>query len=166
MRLSVTLRACKTALVCCIGLFCVLVGTNNLIDYDSNFQFVKHVMSMDTVFAGSILKSRAITSPLLHQLAYGCIILCEFLIGILCLWGAARMLKQLRRSAQLFHGAKSLAVLGLSLGFVLWFLGFMTIGGEWFLMWQSQQWNAQQPVFRILVCFSVVLLLLVQRDDD
>jgi predicted small integral membrane protein len=34
---------------------------------------------------------------------------------------------------------KGLAVVAAGLGFLVWFFGFMVIGGEWFQMWQSSQ---------------------------
>ena len=48
-----------------IGLFSLLVGVDNIIDYGTNYAFVQHVMSMDTVFPNSTLTWRAITSPAL-----------------------------------------------------------------------------------------------------
>ena len=35
----------------------------NLVDYGSNHEFVKHVLSMDTTFPGNKLMGRAITNP-------------------------------------------------------------------------------------------------------
>jgi predicted small integral membrane protein len=55
---------------------------------------------------------------------------------------------------------------GLVLGFTLWFFGFMTVGAEWFLMWQSQNWNGQQAAFRIIACIGIVLVFLGQRDAE
>ncbi|SDY58163.1 Predicted small integral membrane protein [Pseudomonas salomonii] len=42
-----------------------------------------------------------------------------------------------------FNRAKAGATASLTLGFVVWFFGFMVVGGEWFLMWQSHQCNGQ-----------------------
>lgn len=39
---------------------------------------------------------------------------------------------------------------GLTLGFTLWFAGFMIVGAEWFQMWQSTTWNGQQAAFRFI----------------
>ena len=36
-------------------------------------------------------------------------------------------------------------------GSCLWQVGFMSIGGEWFGMWQSQQWNGVPSAFRFLM---------------
>jgi predicted small integral membrane protein len=54
------------------------------------------------------------------------------------------------------------------MGLILWFTGFITLGGEWFLMWQSQDWNAEQTAFRLFVIFGITLVYLTRSDrqDD
>jgi predicted small integral membrane protein len=69
-------------------------------------------------------------------------------------------------SAAAFHRAKRVAVLGLSLGVLLWLGGFMAIGGEWFGMWMSSQWNGLQSAFRFVVVLLLALVYLGQRDDE
>lgn len=156
-------RLLQILFVAYIGVFASLVAFGNLTDYGSNFAFVAHVMTMDTIFPGSRLGYRAIASPWLHHLAYGAIIAAEAATGLLCLLGAGRLAAERRADAERFHRAKDLAFLGLGLGFTLWFLGFMVIGGEWFAMWQSAQWNGQQAAFRFVVSIGIVLLWLGRR---
>jgi len=79
---------------------------------------------------------------------------------------AARLYRRRAAAAAEFERAKALAVVGLVLGFTLWFFGFMTVGAEWFLMWQSQNWNGQQAAFRIIACIGIVLVFLGQRDAE
>ena len=50
--------------------------------------------------------------------------------------------------------------------FLLWFLGFMVVGGEWFAMWQSEHWNGQQTAFRIYLTVLAVLIFIKQQDGD
>ena len=161
-----TMRLAKSFLVLLIGLFALLVGVNNVLDYNSNFEFVRHVMAMDTTFANNALKGRAITDPALHHAAYALIIAAEIATGLLCLAGAARLYRRRAAAAAEFERAKALAVVGLVLGFTLWFFGFMNVGAEWFLMWQSQNWNGQQAAFRIIACIGIVLVFLGQRDAE
>jgi predicted small integral membrane protein len=52
------------------------------------------------------------------------------------------------------------------LGFLLWFLGFMVVGGEWFAMWQSKAWNGQEAAFRFYVTLLLVALLVGQPDGE
>ncbi len=56
------------------------------------------------------------------------------------------------------------AVVGLTLGFLLWQVGFMSIGGEWFGMWQSQQWNGVPSAFRFLMTIIAVLIFVAMPD--
>ena len=37
--------------------------------------------------------------------------------------------------------------------------GFMAIGGEWFAMWQSEDWNGLDAALRVFVLSGVVLLV-------
>jgi Predicted small integral membrane protein (DUF2165) len=53
------------------------------------------------------------------------------------------------RSEQEFEVAKTTPIAGLWLGLLLWSLVFITIGGEWFLMWQSSQWNGELAALRM-----------------
>jgi predicted small integral membrane protein len=159
-------RAAKILLVLLVGLFSLLVGADNIVDYGTNYAFVQHVMSMDTVFPNSTLTWRAITSPALHHASYVAIIAAELLTGVLCVLGAWRLWQARALSALAFNSAKDVAIAGLVLGFALWFFGFMVVGGEWFQMWQSQTWNGQEAAFRFIGCIGLVLLFLAQKDDE
>ena len=87
---------------------------------------------MDTVFPDNTLKYRAILDPLVWSLAYGLIIFAEFLTGILLLIGAISLLNNIH-SPVAFTRAKNYVYLGCLAGFLLWFFGFIVVGGEWFL---------------------------------
>ncbi|SFM36685.1 DUF2165 family protein [Rugamonas rubra] len=158
-----TTRITKILLVWMVALFALLVVFNNLTDYNSNYQFVSHVLSMDTTFPGNQGMWRAITTPAFHHAAYALIILSEAVVAVLCLRGGL-LLFQARGDAAQFNRAKGGAVLGLAAGVVLWFTGFITIGGEWFLMWQSHIWNGQDSAFRFVVILGVVLIFVNQED--
>ena len=54
---------------------------------------------------------------------------------------------------------------GLTLGLLLWFLAFLTVGGEWFLMWQSSKWNGLGPALRMFTVMGFVLLILNLPED-
>ena len=162
----IAIRAAKAALVAAIALFASLVAFGNMTDYNTNFAFVEHVLSMDTIFPFSTIKYRAITNPTLHQAAYAVIIATEVAIAVLCWIGAAALVRHLRAEAASFNRAKTFSVLGLVLGFLLWQVGFMSIGGEWFGMWQSQQWNGVPSAFRFVVTIIAVLIFLAMPDQE
>ncbi|HKY95975.1 MAG TPA: DUF2165 domain-containing protein [Kiloniellales bacterium] len=156
----ILIRLVQTLLVGAIGLFAALVAVDNILDYGTNFAFVQHVLSMDTTFPGNALMGRAITDPEMHRIAYAVIIGFEALTGVLCLLGALLMLTGLAAPLDTFLARKSLAFAGLGIGFLLWFVGFLVIGGEWFQMWQSATWNGQEAAFRFLTSIGVVLIFL------
>ena len=162
----IAIRAAKAALVAAVALFASLVAFGNLTDYGTNFVFVQHVLSMDTIFQFSIINYRAITNPTLHHAAYAVIIAAEIAIAVLCWIGAVVLVRALRADAAVFNRSKTWAIAGLTLGFVLWQVGFMSIGGEWFGMWQSQQWNGVPSAFRFLVTIIAVLIFVVMPDQE
>ena len=160
------MRAAKILMVAAIAAFATLAAFGNITDYGTNFAFVQHVLSMDTVFARSTITYRAITSPALHHAAYAAIIAAEAAMAALCWIGAAAMLRRRRAAAAAFNHAKAFAVAGLTLGFLIWQLGFMTIGGEWFGMWMSSQWNGVPSAFRFAMIVMAVLIFVALPDGE
>ena len=158
------LRAAKIALVFGIAIFYTFVVFNNVTDYDSNYQFVRHVLMMDSTFAGNHGMWRAINSPDAHKVFYDSIIAWELLTMLLCWWGAARMTREFNSPAPEFDGAKGIAIAALTLSLLMWLIAFLSVGGEWFLMWQSATWNGQAAAFRMFTVVGLVLLLVAQRE--
>jgi predicted small integral membrane protein len=158
------IRAAKIVMVAAIALFASLVTFGNLTDYHTNYLFVQHVLSMDSIKPFSDIQYRAITDPALHRAAYALIIATEGVIAVLCWLGAFQLARHVRGDAGAFNRAKTVAVLGLTLGFLLWQVGFMTIGGEWFGMWQSQEWNGVPSAYRFVMVIMAVLIFLVLPD--
>src|SRR5262249_784267 len=156
----------KIAMVTAIATFATLVAFGNITDYGTNLVFVQHVLSMDSVFPDSTITYRAITSPALHHAAYAIIIAAEALTAALCWTGALALLRRLRAPAPAFNRAKAVAIAGLALGFLVWQFGFMTIGGEWFGMWQSAKWNGVPSAFRFAMVIIAVLIFVAMRDDE
>ncbi|HTJ01768.1 MAG TPA: DUF2165 domain-containing protein [Methylovirgula sp.] len=151
---------CKAALVAMVAAFFALVAFNNVVDYDSNWAFIRHVLAMDTVFPDSALKSRAITDPQLAMLAYWAIIGWEVATAVIL--GVASIRLTIRcRSLQRFSEAKPLAVLGLTMGLLLYGFGITIIGGEWFAMWQSKVWNGLDSAARFILLNGIVLVILL-----
>jgi predicted small integral membrane protein len=161
----VSIRFSKVVLVWAVAFFASLVAFNNLTDYQSNFMFVSHVLQMDTTFPENRGMWRAIDATFLHHAFYWLLILTELAVALLCWLGGMRLWRACP-NVDRFRQAKGIAVAGLTLGIVLWFTGFLTIGGEWFLMWQSETWNGQQSAFRLAAIFGLVLLYLVQPDGE
>jgi predicted small integral membrane protein len=161
-----TLRMAKTLLVVAVAGFYSFVVFNNLTDYGSNFQFIRHVLMMDTTFPGNHGMWRALNGPAVHTAFYLSIIAWETLTMVLCWWGGLRLAKNVRATAAEFHRAKGVAVVALTLSLLMWLVAFLSVGGEWFLMWQSKTWNGQDAAFRLFAIVGIVLLLVAQPDSE
>jgi predicted small integral membrane protein len=162
----VIIRLAKIAIVAALACYALLVTYNNIVDYGSNFEFVRHVLSMDTTFPGNALMHRAIVDETVWRLAYALIIATEGLTGLLLAFGGLALLRRLRAPADVFNRAKVWAVAGLVVGFGLWFFGFMVIAGEYFLMWQSTTWNGQEAAFRIATEMLGALIFTTLPDGE
>ena len=64
MRHVMALRVSKAVLVFAIALFYTILVLNNITDYGSNYEFVRHVLMMDSTFRGNHGMWRAVNSPL------------------------------------------------------------------------------------------------------
>jgi predicted small integral membrane protein len=156
----VLVRACKAMLVAIIAVLITLVALGNLMNYDANWQFVQHVLAMDTIFPGSHLLWRAITNPGLQTAAYLSIIAWEVLSAFVLIVATCGLAANVG-NADRFTDAAPLAVLGLTMVIMLFGFGFIAIGGEWFLMWQSSTWNGIEAAFRYVVLTGLTILVLL-----
>ncbi|MDI6027541.1 DUF2165 domain-containing protein [Corticibacterium sp. UT-5YL-CI-8] len=159
-------RVSKVVMCFCLAIFAFLVTFGNISDYGSNYAFVQHVLSMDTTFPGNALMYRSVTNPSLWTAGYWLIILGEGITCILFLVAGSKLWQARNAPAQEFQKAKDFMVIGATMGFLVWFLGFMAIGGEWFAMWQSETWNGQEAAFRFYISILAVLIFVMLPDPD
>jgi predicted small integral membrane protein len=159
-------RLAKLLLLAGIAFYYTLVVVNNLTDFNSNYEFIRHVLSMDSTFAGNHAMWRAMPWPAMHLIFYWTIIVCEFATGTLAWWGLICLVRAFRGPAIAFNAGKRVAVAALTLSLLMSLVAFLDVGGEWFLMWQSRIWNGQEEAFRMFVVVGFVLLLLLQPDTD
>lgn len=157
-------RWSKIGMVLCLAAFASLVAFTNVTDYGGNAPFVQHVLTMDTTFGDPAVAWRAIHAPWAWTAGYWLIIAGETVTALLFAAAGLRMLGARNASPADFDRAKSLVHLGALAGFLVWFLGFMAVGGEWFLMWQSPTWNGQEPAFRFYVTILLVLLYVTRPE--
>lgn len=159
-------RIVQVGVLAAVSLFASLVCVGNLLDYDSNYQFVKHVLAMDTIFEDSALMWRAVTNELLVTLAYWSIIVGEGVVAVLGWTGSCRLIGNMSGRADVFDQAKGVGFYAFLLALVLWFVGFVVIGSEWFAMWQSSVWNGKQAAMDIVAAvgiFMIIYMLPVQN---
>src|ERR1700730_13946818 len=74
-------RLAKILMIAAVGAFAFMVTYDNIVDYGSNYEFVRHVLSMDTTFSGNALMDRAVTDARAWKAAYAAIIAAE---GLTC----------------------------------------------------------------------------------
>ena len=154
----------KSTVALSFGLFALLAGISNLLDFDSNFHFVRHVLAMDTMkpfFSQVLIDSRAIQASSTHLAAYYLIIATELITGLLCLSGAITMFSSLLWQEK-FNAGKTLYNAGSCIALTLWYLGFCVIGGEWFAMW-ANEWNGLMTAHTISTFLLASLIFINQK---
>ncbi|MBW4719051.1 DUF2165 domain-containing protein [Saccharothrix obliqua] len=146
-------HAAVAVLTAITGVYMGLVALGNITDYDTNHAFVQHVLAMDTTFRSPNTAYRAVTNPIAVSAAYVLIIAWEAVTAAVLLVGAAAWVRG-RAVARPLSGA------GWVMQALLFGVGFLAIGGEWFQMWQSKEWNGTSPAFQNLVIALLGLVLL------
>lgn len=147
------------------ALYTALVAFGNITDFGTNQQFVRHVLAMDTTFKDEDLMWRAITSHPVQDAVYVAVIAWEtvaalVLVAATVLWAAA-----LRRRDG-YARARRTATSGLLMLMLLFGAGFIGVGGEWFAMWQSDQWNGLEAATRVFLISGAVLVLIQLPSTD
>lgn len=156
---ATTVRLVQLFILGALALYASLVFLGNLMDYDSNYQFVKHVLSMDTTFPDNELTWRAITSKAMVDMVYWLIIAVEGVIAVLGWIGFAKIISRFKAAADQFNAAKAIGLYSFMLAIALWFVGFICIGSEWFAMWQSDIWNGKDTAMDIVAISGIFLII-------
>ena len=104
--------------------------------------------------------------PAIQLAFYLSIIAWEIANTILLWWGAVNLLRALKRPVAAFNAAKRVPVMALTLSMLMWLVAFLSVGGEWFLMWQSHTWDGRESAFRMFAVVGLVLLILLQPDTE
>jgi len=147
------LHLTATLLTATVALYMALVAFGNITDFGTNQQFVRHVLAMDTTFKDDDLMWRAVTSKGLQDAAYVAIIVWETVAALVLVYGTWLYARRDDLRARRF------ATYGLLMVLLLFGAGFMAIGGEWFSMWQSEDWNGLDAALRVFVLSGVVLIV-------
>ncbi len=160
-----TIRMGKILMLFSISFFFFMVILNNVLDYENDFAYVQHILSMDTTQKSPYLMHRSIQSPIIHHITYGCIIGWQIIVATLCFVGALKLVKHKSSPSIIFNNAKGTGVIGLTCGFLLYSFAFVTIGGELFVMWQSEIWNVLRSSHMFMSMIGIVLIFLAVKDE-
>ncbi|BDD10607.1 hypothetical protein FUAX_30390 [Fulvitalea axinellae] len=133
-------RLIKLVMVLGIALQMWLVSIGNVADPEVNWEYIKHILSMDLV-EGEGYKTRAILNESFQKIAYISIIILEFASAILCTAGSFLMFLNIRKDDS---RGRQIAGYGLLVVIFLFFVCFYVVGGEYFQMWRAKGWDARQ----------------------
>ncbi|MGC0376669.1 DUF2165 domain-containing protein [Streptomyces sp. SAI-229] len=147
------LQLTATLLTASVALYMALVAFGNITDFGTNQDFVRHVLAMDTTFKDDDLMWRAITNEGVQDAAYVAIIVWEAAAALVLAYGTWLWTRPDHARA------RRVSTYGLLMVMLLFGAGFMAIGGEWFAMWQSEDWNGLDAALRVFVLSGVVLLV-------
>jgi predicted small integral membrane protein len=144
-----------------------LVAFSNITDFNTNQEFVKHVFAMDTTFNDPDVTWRAIGSSVVQNIAYVLIIAWEVLTALVLIWAFVAWVGALRAGGG-YQRPRRLSTLGWTMVLLLFAGGFIAIGGEWFVMWQSNDWNGLDPALQNVIIAGIALILahLPSREWD
>jgi len=162
-----SLRAVVAVLTVITALQMTLIAVGNITDYETNHQFVVHVLGMDTTFHSPHLMWRSITSPTLTTIAYLLIIAWEALSALVLIAAAVAWIRSFGGRVAT-DTARRLSTLGWLMWLVLFAGGFIAVGGEYFQMWQSTKWNGLQSALQniIIASFALVIANLPRAKDE
>ncbi|WP_438300743.1 DUF2165 family protein [Pseudomonas sp. NMS19W] len=161
---SQIIRRSKVAIVLMVGILGILIVFSNATDYNSNYIYISHILSMDTT--NSHLTYRSINSEMMHHRIYWMIMTLETIFTSSCLMGAYQLAKNINASEEQFHEAKKFAVLGFLVALFVYYLCLQVIGNEWFDMDRSKDWNAMKWAQSIVDFLVPALIFLVMKVDS
>ena len=166
-----TLPVVAAVLVFLNGLYILIVAFGNITDFGTNQEFVRHVLSMDTTNFGAEpgtdldddVMWRAIENETLQDIAYVGLIAWESTTALVLMAATALWVRERGTG---YRMARRVSTIGLLMLVALFFGGFIVIGGEWFQMWKSTEWNGLDPAFRNTVLAAVGLLAVHLPSSD
>lgn len=152
------LRAVVAVLAAITAVQMALIAFGNITDYETNHQFVVHVLAMDTTFQSPNMMWRAITSPALVTIVYVAIIVWETVAALVLIAATVAWVRAFAGRGPV-AAARRLSSIGWLMWLALFAGGFVAIGGEYFQMWQSQDWNGLDAAMRNVIIAGVALIL-------
>lgn len=159
------IRYLKTILVVFVGLQALLYVAGNTANWNAGLGAVGYVLSMEghEIYATHIFPP--VTHPALVTVAYVLILTGESLVGLLSLKGAWDLWNARKASADVFNASKAFALIGTGMAMVVWFGGFIVIGGALFQMWQTEIGAGSFDDAFVFAATGGLVMLIVSRPD-
>jgi predicted small integral membrane protein len=140
----------------------LVVAFDNITNPPSNWVFVQGVLEGDGLPRGTGFQWREIDVTWFQVLSYVGIIAGETLTGLAL---AVAGFVGLRRTAQVpaWVAAQRLTLVGCTLGLLVFFFGFITVGGNWLVMYLNAKWNGLEPAFQnsVMTVATALVVLVV-----
>ena len=160
------IRILKIVLILFVGLMALFFAAANITNWDPGLETVAYVLSMEGHDYYSNRIFPPIINPVLVTITFLAIIVGESLVGVLSLKGAWDLWRKRKVSGDEFDSAKKLAILGCGMAMVVWFGGFMVLGGGLFQMWQSEIGAGSfRDSFTVAVTSGIIMLFLITPDS-
>lgn len=158
-------RYLKILLVAFVGMQAWLYVAGNTANWESLIGAVGYVVGMQEHVIYPVHIFPAIGSPAAVVVCVLIILTGEFLVGALCLKGAWDLWRARSADAATFNGAKNLALLGTGMALVVWFGGFIVVGGALFQMWQTDIGSGSFRDAFVYAGTGGLILLFVNQPD-
>lgn len=134
-----------------------VVAFDNISNPASNWVFVRGVMSLDGVPADSGFGWRAIDATPIQVAGYVGIILGETVSAVLLAVGGIGGLRR-TSSHDRWLRTQRWSLLGCAAGLLVFFFGFIVVGGNWWVMYLNDKWNGLGPAFQDSVLTALAML--------
>lgn len=160
-----SIRYLKIILVLLVGLTGLFFVAGNIANWNAGLDLVGYVLSMEghEVYKTHIFPP--VTNTALVTIAYLLILAGESLVAVLSLKGAWDLWGARKGSADTFNASKTYSILGTGMAMVVWFGGFIVIGGVLLQMWQTKIGAGSfHDAFIFAVIGGLVLLFVTQSD--
>lgn len=160
------IRIVKALLVLSIGLHALFYVLQNLANLEAAHGAMAYVMSNadHAVYQNTLFFY--VTNPALQWVALSIVFALEFAVGILGIKGGWDLFRARNAPAAEFRAAKRAGIMAAGLALFVWFGVFMTWGGAFFQMWQTQVGTGSLEGAFMYAVISVVVILFVCHTDD
>lgn len=158
------MRTIKTVMILMLGLFALVGGCQNLLQYSSDTALVAQVVA--GAGATGVAEWQKIESPVLVTLCWSVIPLSKFATAALCLWGAWQMWSARAADVIAFQRAKYFPLLGCGVMLAMLFGVFILITETWFQQWQTELGGAVLGAAeRYMIAVAVLAFFVSMRDE-
>jgi len=160
-----SIRYLKILLVVFVGLSGFLFVAGNIANWSAGVELVRYVLSMEGHKIYNTHIFTPVTNSALVIIAFLVILMGELLVGALSFKGAWDLWNARKGSANEFNAAKTFAILGTGMAMVVWFGGFVVVGGALFQMWQTQIGAGSFDDAFVYAASAGLVLLFVSNPD-